>query len=126
MSVRIQIEMSWNMTPCSDVRPAATSFTMKMEEIWFSKTMLSYYITTRCHDPEDHDMNHHCENLVSHLSQDVRFEVFMAVKIQIEDFRVVSPCNVVVGYPFLYSRPVSVFFIQLHSLHPEEGDSKVI
>jgi len=29
---------------------------------------------------------------------DARIEVFTAVKIQVEFFRVVTPCNVVVGY----------------------------
>jgi len=34
---------------------------------------------------------------------DARFEVYVAVKIQIEVFWVVTPCHVVVGYrPFVY------------------------
>jgi len=30
---------------------------------WYPTT-----VTTQCHNPEDHDMNHHCENLKSHIT----------------------------------------------------------
>jgi hypothetical protein len=37
-------------------------------------------------------------HLRTNFINDARFEVFMAVKIQVEVFWVVAPCSVVVGY----------------------------
>jgi len=39
---------------------------VKIEAARFSETMVSPHVTTRCHNPEDHDLNlHRCENLKS-------------------------------------------------------------
>jgi len=38
--------------------PPSGHFTLKMEAIRFSKTLMSYYSTTRRHNPEDLDLKH--------------------------------------------------------------------
>jgi hypothetical protein len=37
--------------------PNSTHFTLKMEAVRFSETLVSYHINTQCHNPEDHDLN---------------------------------------------------------------------
>jgi hypothetical protein len=43
----------------------AMHFTLMMEAAWSSKMSGSYLTITQCHNPEDHNTNHHCENLRS-------------------------------------------------------------
>jgi hypothetical protein len=40
-------------------------FTLKIEAAWNSKTPVSYHITRQCHNPDNPDMNHHCESLTT-------------------------------------------------------------
>jgi hypothetical protein len=39
------------------------SFILKMKTVCFSETLVHSYQTTRCHNPEDENINHHRENL---------------------------------------------------------------
>jgi len=69
MTTRIGQE-SWLHCHYSSASAAANHFTLKMEATMSSKTLTSYHITTKCHNP-DHDLNlYHCENLKSHTLED--------------------------------------------------------
>jgi len=68
----IQVEVFWIVTPCGVVGyqrcamlpPFSLNFTLNMEAAMSSKTLLSYHITTRRHNPEDLDVKpHRHENL---------------------------------------------------------------
>jgi len=52
--------------------------TLKMEAARSSETSVSYYVATRHHNPEDHNMNlHDCENPKSRISHVEFVEMFM-------------------------------------------------
>jgi hypothetical protein len=71
----IQIEVFWVVTPCSVVGYQSFGglcclhvlFTLKMEAVRTSETLVFYYNTTRRHNPEDLDLKyHHGESLRTH------------------------------------------------------------
>jgi hypothetical protein len=51
LKMEIQVVVFLAVTPCSD---AVGHFTLKMQAAKSSETLVSYHITTRRHDPEDH------------------------------------------------------------------------
>jgi hypothetical protein len=59
----IQSEVFLVVTPCSDVvgyqrlRGPSYPFRVKMDAALSTGTLVSYYITTRRHNPENHDLN---------------------------------------------------------------------
>jgi hypothetical protein len=57
---------SWAETPCSSQADTVSIYTAKglMESVFFSKTFVPAYVSTRCHNPEEqHRHSHHHENL---------------------------------------------------------------
>jgi hypothetical protein len=61
----LQVVFFWVVTPRSDV-VAHRSLTFKLKATWSSETSASYHISTRCHSPEDLDLNpHRLEYVVS-------------------------------------------------------------
>jgi len=50
-AMKIQVVVSWDVTPCSYV--LGYHFTLKMEAAYPSETLVSCHISTWCHTPED-------------------------------------------------------------------------
>jgi hypothetical protein len=55
--VIFQIEVFWVVTPCS-VLAGYQPTRLKMKAAWIFKTLLSYYNTTRHHNPENLNLLH--------------------------------------------------------------------
>jgi len=53
--MKIQVAVFWVMKPCGHV--VDTNVHPEHEGSVAYETMLSYYITPRCHNPEDRDVN---------------------------------------------------------------------
>jgi hypothetical protein len=49
MAMKFEVSIFWVMTPCSDD-------VAKMKAARCTEMLVSYHITTRTHDPEDHDL----------------------------------------------------------------------
>jgi hypothetical protein len=52
-TVRVQTVVFWVVTPCSLVEDLSI---LKMEPVSYSKTLITPYRCTRCHNPKDYDL----------------------------------------------------------------------
>jgi hypothetical protein len=57
-ALKIEVSFFWFMILCNDAVGYKQLFALKMEETWFSETLVSYHITARYHNSEDLDLQY--------------------------------------------------------------------